>query len=66
MTLQCIVSPPKRKRKGSEQENAYMTGALMVKTAFHSIQFNGIMANRPCKKGIYRIAKWSVMERIMA
>lgn len=41
----------------AETEETYITGALIARTAFHSIQSNGRIANRSCKNGIYKIAK---------
>ncbi len=30
----------------------YMTGALMISTAFHSARFSGKMENRVCRTGV--------------
>lgn len=43
-----------------------MTGMLIVRTARHSFQFNGRIENKLCKNGMYRIAKCSVIDRIIA
>ena len=44
----------------------YMTGALMIRTAFHSFQFNGRMWKRDCKSGVYNKAKCKPIERVIA
>ena len=49
-----------------EGPGTYMTGALIISTAFHSFQFNGIMWKRDCKIGVYNKAKCKAIERVMA
>ena len=43
-----------------------MTGALITRTACHSVQFMGRIENRLWRKGMYKIAKWRAMDRVMA
>lgn len=35
-------------------------------TACHSFQSSGTIANSPCKKGMYKIAKWRDMDNTIA
>lgn len=50
----------------TDVSKTYTTGALIARTAFHSVQFNGKIENNVCKNGIYRMAKWRVIDRMMA
>jgi len=43
-----------------------MTGALINNTAFHSVQFSGVIANKVVKKGMYRIATCITMLSVIA
>jgi len=43
-----------------------ITGALRNKTAFHSIQLSGVIANSVAKNGIYKMARCKAMLKVMA
>jgi hypothetical protein len=52
MRLQHVSTREFAKIFRSRTSKTYMTGALMMSTAFHSIQFRGRMENRPCRNGV--------------
>jgi hypothetical protein len=43
-----------------------MTGRLTRMMACHSVQFSGSMLNKAWRNGIYRIAKWRTMDKVIA